>query len=131
MPLIDAFDDPTNLSGKRAAFSSDREHRHPDVGVRAGDSGAAGRLFELFHPELKRLAAGHLRKERADHSWQPTLLVNELYLEFVKIKALQPAESERQDDKATFFALAGMIMKRLLIHDAGPLAQSSESAIVG
>jgi len=42
---------------------------------RAGDADAAARLVELFHPELKRLAAGHLRREREGHSWQPTLLV--------------------------------------------------------
>ena len=60
---------------------------------RGGDSDAGSRLIELFYPELKRLAARHLMKERQGHSWQPTLLVNELYLELTKIKALRPSES--------------------------------------
>jgi RNA polymerase sigma factor (TIGR02999 family) len=93
---------------------------------RGGDSGAGGRLIEIFHPELKRLAAGHLKGEREGHSWQPTLLVNELYLELIRIKALQPLETERQSDKAAFFALAGQIMRRLLIHHARPLAAKAK-----
>lgn len=93
---------------------------------RAGDADAAARLVELFHPELKRLAAGHLRREREGHSWQPTLLVNELYLQLVRMKALQPNETDRRDDKATFFALAGQIMKRLLIHHARPLSAQAQ-----
>jgi len=93
---------------------------------RAGDSGAAARLVDLLYPELKRLAAIHMRGERQNHSWQPTLLVNELYLELVKIKALIPTDADRPNDKAAFFALAGQIMKRLLIHHARPLAQKAE-----
>src|SRR5262252_10898145 len=83
---------------------------------REGDSRAADRLMELFYPELKRLAARHLRGERKEHSWQPTLLVNELYLELIKIKALQPPDRDRNNEKAVFFGLAGQIMRRLLIH---------------
>ena len=93
---------------------------------RRGDGGAGARLTELFYPELKRLAAGQLGAERRAHSWQPTLLVNELYLQLVSIKALQPSETQYQDDKAAFFALAGKIMKRLLIHHARPLSSKAE-----
>jgi RNA polymerase sigma factor (TIGR02999 family) len=89
---------------------------------RNGDSDAGARLMDLFYPELKRLAAGQLRGERQGHSWQPTLLVNELYLELMKIKSLRPTESERSNEKAAFLALAGQIMKRLLIHHARPLS---------
>lgn len=93
---------------------------------RRGDSGAGARLTELFYPELKRLAAGQLNAERRAYSWQPTLLVNELYLQLVNIKALQPSGLQYQDDKAAFFALAGKIMKRLLIHHARPLSHQAE-----
>ncbi len=92
---------------------------------RAGDSDAGSRLIELFYPELKRLATRHLMKERRGHSWQPTLLVNELYLELTKIKALRPSESGYDDDKAAFFALAGQLMRRLLIHHARPLSKKA------
>jgi RNA polymerase sigma factor (TIGR02999 family) len=92
---------------------------------RAGDSDAGARLTELFYPELKRLAARHLMRERQGHSWQPTVLVNELYLEFAKIKSLRPSDSPYNDDKAAFFALAGQLMRRLLIHHARPLSKKA------
>jgi RNA polymerase sigma factor (TIGR02999 family) len=93
---------------------------------RAGESAAGARLIELFYPELKRLAARHLIGERREHSWQPTLLVNELYLELVRIKALPPRDREIHNEKAAFFALAGQIMRRLLIHHARPLASQAQ-----
>lgn len=93
---------------------------------RGGNSTAGARLVELFYPELKRLAARHLMGERKEHSWQPTLLVNELYLELVRIKALPPKEGERHNEKAAFFGLAGQIMRRLLIHHARPLASKAQ-----
>lgn len=97
---------------------------------REGDGDAAARLMDLFYPELKRLAAGQLRGERQGHSWQPTLLVNELYLELTKIKALRPSEAEHPNDKAAFLALAGQIMKRLLIHHARLLSYKAQKVPV-
>lgn len=88
---------------------------------RGGNKQAADQLIALFYPELRRLAAAKMRQERAEHSWQPTLLVNELYVELIKMKALEggkPADS----DKQAFFGLAAFLMKRLLIHHARPLA---------
>src|SRR3954454_7472568 len=57
---------------------------------REGDPEAAGRLVELFYPELRRIAAARMRAERPDHTLQPTAVVHQLYLELVKIKALRP-----------------------------------------
>lgn len=93
---------------------------------RAGDRNAGARLVDLFYPELKRLASGQMKKERQDHSWQPTLLVHELYLQVAKIKALPASDSPYRDDKAAFMALAGLLMRRLLIHHARPLAHKIE-----
>lgn len=93
---------------------------------RSGDSQAGARLVEIFYPELKHMAASKLRGERIGHSWQPTLLVNELYLQLVKIKALQPEDIEQHNDRAAFLTLAGQIMKRLLIHHARPLAAKAQ-----
>ena len=93
---------------------------------RTGDGKAGARLTEIFYPELKRLAASKLRGEREGHSWQPTLLVNELYLQLMKIKSLRPSEDGHSDDRAAFLALAGQIMKRLLIHHSRPLAAKAQ-----
>jgi RNA polymerase sigma-70 factor (ECF subfamily) len=87
---------------------------------RAGDAQAGAMLTERFYSELKHMAARHLSKEHRAYSWQPTLLVNELYLELTKIKGLN-SERTYADDQAAFFALAGHLMRRLLIHHARPL----------
>lgn len=91
---------------------------------RNGDHQAAGRLVELFYPELRRIAAARMRAERPDHTLQPTAVVHQLYLELVKIKALRPGGSDgAPDEKAAFLGLAGYLMRQLLIHHARPLAK--------
>ena len=53
---------------------------------RGGDRQAADQLFVVLYPELRRLAANKMHGEVNGHSWQPSLLVNELYLHLVKVK---------------------------------------------
>jgi RNA polymerase sigma factor (TIGR02999 family) len=96
------------------------------AGFRNGDHEAAGRLVELFYPELRRIAAARMRAERPGHTLQPTAVVHQLYLELVKVKALRPARSGGADDKAAFLGLAAYLMKRLLIHHARPLSRRAE-----
>ena len=49
-------------------------------------------IFPLVYRELHALAARHLRGERADHTLQPTALVNEAYLKLVGRATLQCAD---------------------------------------
>jgi RNA polymerase sigma factor (TIGR02999 family) len=94
---------------------------------RRGDSAAAGELIDLFYPQLKQLAASRMRREAPTHSWQPTLLVNELYLELVKIRALRAADStEERAERDAFLKLSAHLMKRLLIHHTRPLSQQAQ-----
>ena len=95
---------------------------------RNGDQDAAARLVELFYPELRRIAAARMRRERPDHTLQPTAVVHQLYLELVKVKALRPASSDGADEKTAFLGLAAFLMKRLLIHHARPLSRRAEKA---
>lgn len=92
---------------------------------RAGDRLAAKELVDLLYPELRRLAAAQMRRERTPHSWQPTALVNEFYLELVKIKSLKPGE-DPAEEKQAFLRLAAHLMKRLLIHHSRPLYKRVE-----
>src|SRR5262245_17100459 len=73
-----------------------------------------------------------MRREAAGHSWQPTLLVNELYLELLKNKALD-ASNFTPDQRSAFLGLAGFLMNRLLILHSRPMrervAEVGESAI--
>jgi len=93
--------------------------------LRDGSGEAAGQLVALFYPELRRLAHRQMLRERGVHTWQPTVLVNELYLELVKIKALAEGAAGVTDRQA-FFGLAARMMKRLLIHHARPLRRQAE-----
>jgi RNA polymerase sigma factor (TIGR02999 family) len=96
--------------------------------LRGGKREAANRLVELFYPELRRLAAAQMKRERPDHTWQPTVLVNELYLQLIRIKALPPPDADSESEKAAFLGLAGFLMKRLLIHHARPLYRRAGKA---
>jgi RNA polymerase sigma factor (TIGR02999 family) len=88
---------------------------------RQGDKSAANELVEIFYPQLRRLANSRMRGERPGHSWQATLLVNELYLELIKIKALPAPDTDSGDGKIAFFGLAAYLMRRLLVHHSRPL----------
>jgi RNA polymerase sigma factor (TIGR02999 family) len=90
---------------------------------RGGSLEAAAKLVDLFYPELRRLASSRMAGERANHTWQPTVLVHELYMELTRIKALPADPSVDQDSKNAFFGLAAFLMKRLLTHHARPLSK--------
>jgi RNA polymerase sigma factor (TIGR02999 family) len=92
--------------------------------LRSGSKEAAGQLVAAFYPELRRMAARRMRSERTPHTWQPTVLVNELYLELLKIRAIKTDED--RPDREAFLGLAAHIMRRLLIHHARPLHRQVE-----
>jgi len=92
---------------------------------RRGDREAAGALVELFYPQLKRIAASRMRGESSSHTWQTTILVNELYLELVKIRALRDSDSDDAGEKEAFLNLSAHLMRRLLIHHARPLSKQA------
>src|SRR5580704_8611835 len=48
-----------------------------------GDREVEERLFALVLPELRKLAGWLMRRERPDHSLQPTALLNEVYCRLV------------------------------------------------
>ena len=88
------------------------------MSLRSGNKEAAGQLVAAFYPELRRMAARRMRSERTPHTWQPTILVHELYLELLKIRAVNTGEDT--PDREAFLGLAAHIMRRLLIHHARP-----------
>ena len=89
--------------------------------LRNGSTEAAGKLVERFYPELRRLASGRMAAEGGNHTWQPTVLVHELYMELANIKHLPPALTGDQDERKAFFGLSAFLMKRLLARHARPL----------
>jgi RNA polymerase sigma factor (TIGR02999 family) len=95
---------------------------------RGGSPEAAGKLVDLFYPELRRLASSRMLGERVNHTWQPTVLVHELYLELTRVRALPQRPASTESEKDAFFGLAAFLMKRLLVHHARPLSHRVEKA---
>jgi RNA polymerase sigma factor (TIGR02999 family) len=48
--------------------------------TQAGDADAEQQLVTLLYQDLRAIAARRMRRERPDHTWQPTVLVNEAFL---------------------------------------------------
>src|SRR5437867_11344180 len=74
-----------------------------------GNQEAARELIPVIYRELHRLAIGHLRRERRDHTLQPTALVHEAY-----IKLMGQRNADWQN-RAHFFAVASNLMRRILV----------------
>jgi RNA polymerase sigma factor (TIGR02999 family) len=77
-----------------------------------GNREALNELLPLVYAELRRMAARRLRRERADHTLQPTALVHEAYLRLI---------GQRQvdwSDRAHFYGVAAQVMRRILVDHA-------------
>ena len=77
-----------------------------------GDLEARERLMALVYEELHRRAAAYLRRERLDHTLQPTALVNETYLRLIG------QERVVWQSRAHFFGIAAQMMRRILVDHA-------------
>ena len=73
-----------------------------------GQSQAVNDLLPLVYDELHRLARSYFRRERGEHTLQPTALVHEAYIRLVDQRA--PLES-----RSHFMAVAATQMRRVLL----------------
>jgi RNA polymerase sigma factor (TIGR02999 family) len=80
--------------------------------LRMGDTQAAGELMPVVYEELRRLARYKMANESADHTLQPTALVNEAWLRLV-----HPGHQNWQN-RSHFFAAAAEAMRRILVDHA-------------
>lgn len=80
--------------------------------LRQGDPSAGERLAPLVYGELRRLSRSFLRRERPDHSLQPTALVHEAYLR------LMDQRSITWQNRAHFFGVAAQLMRMILVDHA-------------
>jgi RNA polymerase sigma factor (TIGR02999 family) len=100
---------------------------------RKGSREAESALMERVQGELRRLAAGYMRHERAGRTLQPTAVVNEAYLR------LLPQRGVSWENRAHFFGIAAKMMRRVLVdharrkravkRDAGPAEPVSISGV--
>ena len=81
-------------------------------GLAKGDEKALDRLLPVVYRELKRLAAGYLRSERAEHTLQPTALAHEAYLRLVGRERIE------WQNRAHFLGVAARAMRESLVDQA-------------
>ena len=79
---------------------------------RTGDQEAEAKIFVLLQPDLHRIAARCFRGERSGSSLQPTVLINEAFLELAAAKHID------WQDRGHFLAMSARIMRRYLIQHA-------------
>jgi RNA polymerase sigma-70 factor, ECF subfamily len=79
--------------------------------MKNGDESAAGKLLPLVYTELHRLAKSYMRRERPDHTLQPTALINEAYLRLAR-------DNVDWQSRQHFIGVAANVMRRLLVDHA-------------
>ena len=77
-----------------------------------GDLRARDDLVPVVYRELQRRAGAYLRRERPDHTLQPTALVHEAFMRLMEQNRVA------WQNRAHFFAMAAQMMRRILIDHA-------------
>ena len=93
---------------------------NPDVGDvtrllnqwNAGDADALNAVVAQVYAELRRIAGGLLRQERAGHTLQPTALVHEAYLRLIGVNEM------RIENRRHFYGAAATALRRVLVDHA-------------
>src|SRR5437764_15378797 len=79
---------------------------------RNGNKAALDQMIPLVYQELRKLAAHHIRKEKRNHSLQPTGLIHEAYLRLIR-QNLPDMKS-----RVHFFGVAAHLMREILVDHA-------------
>ena len=80
--------------------------------VRAGEDGAAEALFPLVYDDLREIARRTFRRERVNHTLQPTALVHEAWM---RVAAQTSGDWQ---DRAHFLGIAARVMRQVLVDHA-------------
>lgn len=80
-----------------------------------GDAAASAAFEPLVYEQLRAIARNLLRRERADHTLQPTALVHEAYLALIDESQLG---GDDQAARGRFLGIAATTMRRILIQHA-------------
>ena len=79
---------------------------------RNGDQAALDRLIPVVYDELRRQAAGYLRRERPGHTLQSAALIHEAYLRLINQQNIE------WKNRAHFYAIAARLMRQILVDHA-------------
>ena len=82
-------------------------------------------IYPLVYDELRRLASYYMRRERSEHTLQPTALVHEAFLR------LSEQEKGRYLNRTQFIKIAANMMRRILVnHAVNRNRQKREGAMI-
>src|ERR1700685_4334726 len=76
--------------------------------IGSGNKDAMNQLLPLVYDELHRLARSYFRRERGEHTLQPTALVHEAYIRLVD-------QHSAMESRGHFMAVAATQMRRILL----------------
>lgn len=74
-----------------------------------GDQAALNQLMPIVYDELYKVAHGYLRRERPNHTMQPTALINEAYLRLGK------QDFPEWQGRRHFYGVAAQLMRQILV----------------
>ena len=77
-----------------------------------GNPAALDALTPRIYKELRRMAAGLTKRERAGHTLEATALVHEVYIKLIDVRQVD------WKGRAHFFAACAQIMRRILVDAA-------------
>jgi RNA polymerase sigma factor (TIGR02999 family) len=77
-----------------------------------GNETALDELLPIVYGELRRIASRQLRRERTDHTLEPTALVHEIYLRLLDQRKVD------WQNRAHFFGVVAQAMRRILVDHA-------------
>jgi len=77
--------------------------------VNSGDREALGAVIPLVYDELKKLAAGHLRREHEIRPLETTALVHEAFLRLAR------GEHPSYENRVHFYGIASRLMRQVLV----------------
>lgn len=106
-PAQGAKDDVAELDDIIASFSAATQATLTRTGT-----GSLAELLPQVYDELRKLAGNFLRRERSDHTLQPTALVHEAYVR------LLDQRSVTWQNRAHLLAISARMMRRILIKHA-------------
>ncbi len=74
-----------------------------------GNKEVVNEILPVVYAELRKLASSYLRKERGNHTLQPTALVHEAYMKLIDQKKV------KWQNRSHFFGIAAQVMRRILM----------------
>jgi RNA polymerase sigma factor (TIGR02999 family) len=93
--------------------------------VHSGDRDALHALIPMVYGELKKLAAGHLKRESDPRPLETTALVHEAFLRLAK------GQHPSYENRSHFYGIASRLMRQVLVDLARARAAQKRGALEG